>query len=82
MQPSPWIRPPSDQVGDDATEVGWLRTHRLYYLALVAILMATLVGAQWADQPRGHGAVASSSGPITVVADSPWAPVPVAQPGR
>ncbi len=82
MQPSPWVRPPSDQVGDDATEVGWLRTHRLYYLALIVILMATLVGAQWADQPRGHTGKTSSWDPTPVVVDSPWAPLPVAQPGR
>ncbi len=56
---------------EDSFGFEWIRTHRLYCLTLVAIVMATLMGASWADQPHGQMGVTSSSSGMTVDAGQP-----------
>ncbi len=41
---------------DEAGAWDWLRVHRIYCTAVLAIIVATLYGAHWAGQPaRGNG---------------------------
>lgn len=60
-------------VNDDAGAWAWMRLHGVYAAAVVAILVATLLGAHWAGQPSPEVRTTSSS--PSVIVDAPLPPV-------
>jgi hypothetical protein len=45
----------------------WIRIHRIYCMAVVAIIVATLFGAHWAGQPWAPEIGTMSSSPSVVL---------------
>lgn len=53
-------------IDDGSGAWDWMRLHRLYSAAVVAIVLVTLISAQWAGQPSTEVGTTSSSPSVMV----------------